>query len=76
MYAHPDKSERALYEQRRRKGIIKDAREHRLMRRWLQKVHPKVFRQFDLYHTNLQMENPNRKDLTTAPQFVRFMSGT
>ncbi len=73
MYAHPDKSERAQYEQRRRKAVIRDAREHRLMSRWLRKVHPETAAEFDVYHAKLQIQNPNRRDLTTAPQFVRFM---
>ncbi len=73
MYAHPDKSERALYEQRRRKGVIREAREHRLMSRWLRKVHPETALEFDVFQAKLQMQNPNRRDLTTSPQFVRFM---
>jgi hypothetical protein len=73
MYAHPNKAERAQYEQRRRKAVIRDAREHRLMSRWLRKAHPKIASEFDSFHLKLQMENPNRRDLTTAPQFVRFM---
>jgi hypothetical protein len=73
MYAYYNKSERAQYEHRRRKAVIGEAREHRVMSRWLQKVHPKVYQQFTMYYTKLQTENPNRKDLSTAPQFVRHM---
>ena len=73
MYAHPLKSERALYEQRRRKGVIKDAREHRLMTRWLRKVYPKISTEFDLFHNKLQRDNLNRRDLTTTADFARFI---
>ncbi len=73
MYAHPRKSERALYEQRRRKGVIKDAREHRVMTRWLRKVHPTIADDFDKFHNKLQRENPNKRDLTTTEDFARFM---
>ena len=74
MYAHPDKSERALYEQRRRKGVIRESRDHRLMSRWLMKVHPDVAAEFSAFRTKLQVLNPNRRDLTTSPQFVRFIT--
>ncbi len=74
MYAHPEKSERALYEQRRRKAVIQESRDYRLMSKWLMKVHPDVAAEFRAYQTGLQVLNPNRRDLTTSPQFVRFMT--
>ncbi len=74
MYAHPDKSERALYEQRRRKAVIQESRDYRLMSKWLMKVHPDVAAEFHAYQTGLRVLNPNRRDLTTSPQFVRFMT--
>ena len=73
MYAHPNKSERALYEQRRRKGVIREARDYRLMSRWLAKIHPDIAVEFSAFQAKLQMQNPNRRDLTTSPQFVCFM---
>ena len=74
MYAHPDKSERALYEQRRRKAVIQESRDHRLMSKWLMKVHPDVAAEFRAFQTGLRVLNPNRRDLTTSPQFVRFIT--
>ncbi len=53
--------------------MIKDAREHRLMTRWLRKVYPKISEEFDLFHAKLQRDNPNRRDLTTTGDFARFM---
>ena len=74
MNAYMSKSERAVYEQRRRKAVIQESRDHRLMSKWLLKVHPDVLAEFCAYQTKLRESNPIHKDLTTAPQFVRFMA--
>jgi hypothetical protein len=73
MYAHKSKSVRALYEQRRRKVVIQEARDYRLLSRWMMKMHPDTFAEFTAFQTKLQAQNPNRRDLTTAPEFVCFI---
>ncbi len=67
------KHEKKEYEQIRRKQIIQDARDHRLMLQWLTKVHPDTVAQFSAFEAKLQRENPLRKDLTRAPAFRKFM---
>ena len=67
------KHEKKEYEQIRRKQIIQDARDHRLMLQWLVKVHPDTVAQFSAFKAKLQRENPLRKDLTRAPAFRKFM---
>ncbi len=66
-------SERALYERRRRRAVISEAREHRVMTRWLKKMYPKISSEFVLFHTKLQKDNPHKRDLTTSDDFSRFI---
>ena len=73
MYAHKDKSVRALYEQRRRKAVISEARDYRLLSRWMLKTYPGMFAQFTAFKVKLQSENPYRRDLTTTAEFLCFM---
>ena len=75
MSLYLSKTERAEYEQRRRKAVIQESRDYRLMSRWLLKVYPDVLTEYCAYKTRLQKANPVRKGLTTAPQFLRFMRG-
>ena len=67
------KEEKSEYEQRRRKQIIQDSRDQRLMFKWLTKMYPDILAQFYAFKTELQRGNPSRKDLTTAPAFHKFM---
>ena len=67
------KEEKAKYEQKRRREVIQESREHRLMYSWLMKVYPDILTQYYAFKTKLQRGNPARKDLTTAPAFRRFM---
>ena len=67
------KEERKEYEQRRRRQIIQDSRDHRLIHKWLLKMYPDILAGFYAFKTELQRGNPSRKDLTTAPAFRRFM---
>jgi hypothetical protein len=69
------KEEKAEYEQRRRKLIIQESRDYRLMHGWLMKVHPDILAEHCAFKAKLQKGNPMRKDLTTAPQFRKFMRG-
>jgi hypothetical protein len=73
MSLYLSKPEKAEYEQRRRKVVMQESRDYRLMSRWLLKVYPDVLTEYCAYKTRLQKANPVRKDLTTAPQFLRFM---
>ncbi len=75
MNAYLSKSERAVYEQRRRKAVIQESKDYRLLSKWLLKVHPDTVAEFHAYRSKLQRLNPIRKDLTTSPQFARFMRG-
>ncbi len=68
-----DVKERTLYEQRRRKNVIRESREYRVMERWLLKMYPVVANEFKLFHTKLQKQNPYKRDLTTTEDFHRFM---
>ena len=67
------KEEKSEYEQRRRKQIIQDSRDQRLMFKWLTKMYPDILAQFYAFKAELQRGNPSRKDLTTAPAFHKFM---
>ena len=62
-------SERAIYERKRRGNVMKESREHRVMKQWL----AKAAEEFTLFHGKLQRENPNSKNLTTTGDFTRFM---
>ena len=73
MYAHKNKSVRALYEQKRRKAVISESRDYQLLSRWLLKTHPDTFAQFVAFKAKLQYENPYRKDLSTSAEFLCFM---
>ncbi len=63
--------EKTLYEQRRRRNIIRESREHRVMVRWLAKMYPAAANEFRLFHSKLQ--KPTKRDLTTTEDFLRFM---
>ncbi len=69
------KAEKAEYEQRRRKGIIEEARNYRLMFKWLQKTYPDVLTEHYAYKADLRKMYPHRKDLTTTQRFRQFMQG-
>ncbi len=69
------KEEKAEYEQRRRKLIIQESRDYRLMHRWLMKAHPDILAEHFAFRAKLRKDNPIRKDLSTAPQFHKFMRG-
>ena len=73
MSTYLTKEERAAYEQRRRKLIIQESRDYRLMHGWLMKRHPDILAAHCAFKTKLQKGNPARKDLTTAPAFRKFM---
>ena len=73
MSSYLTKQEKKEYEQTRRKQIIQDSRDHRLMSKWLTKTHPDIVAEFRAFKAKLQRGNPLRKDLTTAPAFRRFM---
>ncbi len=65
--------ERTLYEQRRRKNVIRESREFRVMERWLAKMYPTIANEFKLFHTKLQKQNPSKRDLTTTEDFLCFV---
>ncbi len=73
MSSYLTKEEKSEYEQRRRKQIIQESRDYRLMHGWLMKVYPDILAEHCAFKTKLQRENPARKDLTTAPGFRTFM---
>ncbi len=73
MSSYLTKQEKKEYEQTRRKQIIQDSRDHRLMFKWLTKTHPDIVAEFRAFKAELQRGNPLRKDLSTAPAFRRFM---
>ncbi len=73
MSSYLTKQEKKEYEQRRRKQIIQDSRDQRLMFKWLTKTYPDILAEFYAFKTELQRGNPARKDLTTAPAFHKFM---
>ncbi len=66
-------SERAIYERKRRRNVIREAREHRVIIPWLKILYPRISIEFDLFLNRLQKQNPNAKDLTTTGDFHRFM---
>ena len=73
MSSYLTKEEKTEYEQKRRRQVIQESRDYRLMHAWLMKVYPDILTQYCAFKTKLQRENPARKDLTTAPRFRKFM---
>ncbi len=67
------KEERAEYEQKRRKLVMQESRNYRLIHGWLIKRYPDILAEHHAFRIKLARENPARKDLTTAPAFHRFM---
>jgi hypothetical protein len=66
-------SERALYERKRRRNVIREAREYRVITPWLRKLYPEILEEFKPFLNKLQRENPKTRDLTTTGDFRRFM---
>ncbi len=66
-------SERARYERKRRQSVIREAREYRVMSKWLRKLYPEISEEFKPFLNRLQRENPKSCDLTTTGDFRRFM---
>ncbi len=66
-------SERALYERKRRRNVIQQAREYRLITPWLKKLYPEILEEFKPFLGKLQKDNPKARDLTTTYDFRRFM---
>ena len=75
MNGYLSKSEKREYEQRRRVAVIQESRDYRLMNGWLRKKYPDILAQHLAFKGALRRDNPSRKDLTTAPQFHKFMRG-
>ncbi len=75
MSGYVTKEEKKKYEQSRRAQVMQDARDHRLLTRWLMRVQPDSLAKFYAFKAELQGRYPARKDLTKAPAFVQFMYG-
>ncbi len=75
MSGYLTKEEKKKYEQFRRGQVMQDARDHRLLTRWLMRVQPDTLAKFYAFKVELQGRYPARKDLTKAPAFVQFMYG-
>ncbi len=75
MSGYLTKEEKKGYEQVRRRQIIQDARDHRLLTKWLMGVQPDSLAKFYAFKTQLQNKYPLRKDLSKAPAFTRFLYG-
>ena len=75
MYGYLTKEEKKAYEQKRRINIMHESRDSRLMNKWLMRRYPDILAQYFAFKNVLQRNNPQRKDLTTAPQFHKFMRG-
>ena len=75
MNAYLSKSERAVYEQRRRKAVIQESRDYRLMSKWLLRVYPDVITEFHTYKTRLQRANPYQERLDDSPTVSTVYAG-
>ena len=75
MYRHLTKEEKKAYERKRRANVTQEARNYRLINKWLMRRYPDILTQYYAFRNVLQRNNPYRKDLTTAPQFRKFMIG-
>jgi hypothetical protein len=75
MSGYLTKEEKKGYEQVRRRQIIQDARDHRLLTKWLMRVQPDSLAKFYAFKAELQNKYPLRKDLSKAPAFTRFLYG-
>ena len=75
MSGYVTKEEKKKYEQSRRAQVMQDARDHRLLTRWLTRVQPDSLARFYAFKAGLQAQYPARKDLTKAPAFIQFMYG-
>jgi hypothetical protein len=47
-------SEKAIYERQRRRAVMQEAQEHRVMAPWLKKAYPEVSEEFYVFFTNLK----------------------
>ena len=72
-YGYVTREEKKVYERSRRAAIMQDARDHRLLVKWLSRVQPDTLALFHAFKEGLQRQYPARKDLVRAPAFVRFM---
>ena len=75
MSGYLTREEKKKYEQSRRGQVMRDARDHRLLTRWLMRVQPDSLAKFYAFKAELQSRYPLRKDLSKAPAFVEFMYG-
>ncbi len=75
MSGYVTKEEKRKYEQSRRAQVMQDARDHRLLTRWLTRVQPDTLARFYAFKAELQGQYPARKDLAKSPAFVQFMYG-
>ena len=74
MSGYVTKEEKRVYEQSRRAAVMQDARDHRLLMRWLSKVQPDTLALFYAFKEGLQRRYPARKDLVRSPAFIKFMN--
>ena len=72
-YGYVTREEKKVYERSRRAAVMQDARDHRLLVRWLSRVQPDTLALFHAFKEGLQRQYPARKDLVRAPAFVKFM---
>ncbi len=75
MSGYLTREEKKRYEQVRRGKVIEDARDHRLLTKWLMRVQPDSLAKFYAFKAELQGMYPLRKDLAKAPAFVKFTNG-
>ena len=75
MSGYLTKEEKARYEQVRRGQVMQDARDHRLLTKWLMRIQPDTLAKFYAFKAELQNKYPLRKDLSKAPAFARFIYG-
>ncbi len=68
----PGMETEAQYEPERRQKVIREAREYRVMSKWLRKLYPEILKEFEPFLSGLRRENPSACDLTTTGDFRRF----
>ncbi len=66
-------SERAVYEQKRRKIIAEQRKKFQVLFPWLEITNPEVFLQFGVFFKELSAKNPRSKNLSVTKNFKRFL---
>ena len=73
MNSYYTKEEKSAYERSRRTRNMEQARDFRLIKSWMEKLHPNILNAYTSFKEGLQKQNPGRVDLAKSPMFCKFL---